>query len=97
MVDEAAKFLSLPVAALSEELSKVIAATKVAPKVLLSSVEPQSEDQFTDEYSQPYEDEEIDDTEFEGPAPFYRPDSKIVKRQYALHGTSRIWIAEKEK
>ena len=27
----------------------------------------------------------IDDTEFEGPAPFYRSDSKIVKRQYALH------------
>jgi hypothetical protein len=25
------------------------------------------------------------DTEFEGPTPFYRPDSKIVKRQYALH------------
>lgn len=27
----------------------------------------------------------VDDTEFEGPAPFHRPDSKIVKRQYALH------------
>lgn len=27
----------------------------------------------------------IDDTEFEGPAPFYRSDSKIVKRQYELH------------
>ena len=27
----------------------------------------------------------VGDTEFEGPAPFYRPDSKIVKRQYALH------------
>lgn len=27
----------------------------------------------------------VDDTEFEGPAPFYRWDSKIVKRQYALH------------
>lgn len=27
----------------------------------------------------------IDDTEFEGPAPFYRWDSKLVKRQYALH------------
>ena len=27
----------------------------------------------------------IDDTEFEGPAPFYKADSKIVKRQYALH------------
>ena len=27
----------------------------------------------------------IDDTEFEGPAPFYQADSKIVKRQYALH------------
>ena len=27
----------------------------------------------------------IDDTEFEGPAPFYRSDSKIVKKQYALH------------
>ena len=25
------------------------------------------------------------DTEFEGPAPFYQSDSKIVKRQYALH------------
>ena len=27
----------------------------------------------------------ICDTEFEGPAPFYKPDSKIVKRQYVLH------------
>ena len=27
----------------------------------------------------------IDDTEFEGPAPFYQADSKIVRRQYALH------------
>ena len=27
----------------------------------------------------------ICDTEFEGPAPFYRSDSKIVKRQYELH------------
>ena len=27
----------------------------------------------------------IDDTEFEGPAPFYQADSKIVMRQYALH------------
>ena len=28
----------------------------------------------------------IDDTEFEGPAPFYQAESKIVKRQLALHG-----------
>ena len=28
----------------------------------------------------------VDDTEFEGPAPFYQADSKIVRRQYALHG-----------
>ncbi len=27
----------------------------------------------------------IDDTEFSGPAPFYRTDSKIFKRQYSLH------------
>ena len=27
----------------------------------------------------------VGDTEFEGPAPFYQPDSKIVKRQRALH------------
>ena len=27
----------------------------------------------------------VDDTEFEGPAPFYQVNSKIVKRQYALH------------
>ena len=27
----------------------------------------------------------VGDTEFEGPAPFYREDSKIVKRQYELH------------
>ena len=27
----------------------------------------------------------IDDTEFEGPAPFYQADAKIVRRQYALH------------
>ena len=27
----------------------------------------------------------VDDTEFEGPAPFYQANSKIVKRQYAIH------------
>ena len=27
----------------------------------------------------------VGDTEFAGPAPFYKPNSKIVKRQYALH------------
>ena len=27
----------------------------------------------------------ICDTEFEGPAPFYKQDSNIVKRQYVLH------------
>ena len=27
----------------------------------------------------------VGDTEFEGPAPFYKSDSKIVKRQYELH------------
>ena len=27
----------------------------------------------------------VGDTEFEGPAPFHRADSRIVKRQYALH------------
>ena len=30
----------------------------------------------------------VGDTEFEGPAPFYKENSKIVKRQYALHNTS---------
>jgi hypothetical protein len=30
----------------------------------------------------------VDDAEFEGPAPFYHADSKIVKRQYALHRDS---------
>ena len=28
----------------------------------------------------------VGDTEFQGPAPFYKEDSKIVKRQSALHG-----------
>jgi hypothetical protein len=32
----------------------------------------------------------VGDTEFEGPAPFYRSDSKIVKRQYALHRMVRF-------
>ena len=27
----------------------------------------------------------VDDREFEGPAPFYRWDARIVRRQYALH------------
>ena len=30
----------------------------------------------------------VGDTEFEGPAPFYKDDSQIVKRQYALHQDS---------
>lgn len=33
----------------------------------------------------------IDDTEFEGPAPFYKETSKIVKRQYMLHQDSLIF------
>ena len=32
----------------------------------------------------------ISDTEFEGPAPFYKDNSKIMKRQYALHGMLRF-------
>ena len=32
----------------------------------------------------------VGDTEFEGPAPFYRSDSKIVKRQNALHCNMRF-------
>jgi hypothetical protein len=28
----------------------------------------------------------VGDTEFEGPAPFYKDTSKIVKRQISLHG-----------
>ena len=32
----------------------------------------------------------VGDTEFEGPAPFYRSDSKIVKRQYAFHRMLRF-------
>ena len=32
----------------------------------------------------------ICDTELEGPAPFYKDDAKIVKRQYALHQTHRF-------
>ena len=32
----------------------------------------------------------VGDTEFEGPAPFYKETSKIVKRQYALHQDSLI-------
>ena len=32
----------------------------------------------------------IGDTEFEGPAPFYKSDSKIVKRQYTLHQMLRF-------
>ena len=31
----------------------------------------------------------VGDTEFEGPAPFYQSDSKIVKRQYALHSENK--------
>ena len=32
----------------------------------------------------------VGDTEFEGPAPFYQSDSKIVKRQYELHREKNI-------
>jgi hypothetical protein len=32
----------------------------------------------------------VGDTEFEGPAPFHNSDSKIVKRQYALHQKTRF-------
>ena len=32
----------------------------------------------------------VGDTEFQGPAPFYRSDSKIVKRQSALHQKSKL-------
>ena len=32
----------------------------------------------------------VGDTEFEGPAPFYKADSKIVKRQFALHSGETI-------
>ena len=34
----------------------------------------------------------VGDTEFEGPAPFYKETSKIVKRQYALHQDSLLFM-----
>ena len=34
----------------------------------------------------------VGDTEFQGPAPFYKDDSPIVKRQYALHQDSLIFM-----
>lgn len=36
----------------------------------------------------------VGDTEFEGPAPFYRSDSRIVKRQYQHHKTVRCIFIE---
>ena len=40
----------------------------------------------------------VGDTEFEGPAPFYKDDSKIVKRQYALHSYEiNLRLTEVEK
>ena len=39
----------------------------------------------------------VGDTEFEGSAPFYKSNSKIVKRQYALHQTLRFEFSVKEK
>lgn len=38
----------------------------------------------------------VGDTELEGSAPFYRSDSKIVKRQYTLHQTLRFEFSDKE-
>ena len=37
----------------------------------------------------------VDDTEFEGPAPFYQANSKIVKRQTALHQGKELFGAHK--
>ena len=39
----------------------------------------------------------VGDTEFEGPAPFHKDNSKIVKRQYALHNTLSFQFANKAK
>lgn len=36
----------------------------------------------------------VGDTEFEGPAPFYDPHSRIVKRQYQLHQNQLFWEAQ---
>lgn len=39
----------------------------------------------------------VDDTEFQGPAPFYKENSKIVKRQYGLHRQSINTVCRMEK
>ena len=39
----------------------------------------------------------VGDTEFQGPAPFYKADSKIVKRQYELHRMLRFPFAIQAK
>ena len=39
----------------------------------------------------------VGDAEFEGPAPFHRPDSKIVKRQYELHHAEKMKFAVEAK
>lgn len=36
----------------------------------------------------------VGDTEFEGPAPFYKETSKIVKRQYALHQDDPLFMKQ---
>ena len=36
----------------------------------------------------------VGDTEFEGPAPFYKETSKIVKRQYALHQDDLLFMKQ---
>ena len=46
--------------------------------------------EYQGKYGPLFADMTVGDTEFEGPAPFYKETSKIVKRQYALHQDSLI-------
>jgi DNA primase len=78
MVDEAARFLSLPAAALSEELSKIIASARNAPKTV-EVTEPQIEVLSADGCPEPYEDEIMDDAEFEGAAASDRHSPSIME------------------
>ena len=39
----------------------------------------------------------VGDTEFQGPTPFYQSESKIVKRQYALHQDTQIYAIPQQE
>ena len=97
MVDEAARFLSLPVAALSEELTKTISAAKTSPHPHIpEQADVESEIEF-DGFAESEDEPDFDESQFEGVAAADRHSPSITEFAFMEFLMAREYDADIEK